>query len=215
MEVDLKHVCSRCRASFATGNQLGAHKVWHCGNLKRKLDVMQEEDIEDVHNADGFDILPHENGFDNLPNENDENPLKVKCACNKLNYACTIDITACVRVTSFLQEVVIIEKYHDKQMELLDYAKLFNVRCGKSKTSTGELSKKSGDIYDYLQFAHVVETFMLTEKEAEELLLCFKSISHDTVALPSTYKAIRSSIMPALEGRYVAQVACTKYACAY
>ena len=73
MEVDLKHVCSKCRASFASGNQLGAHKVWHCKNLKRKVDVVQEEDSDDVHIADGFD---------NLPNETDDNPLKVKCACH-------------------------------------------------------------------------------------------------------------------------------------
>jgi hypothetical protein len=213
--VDLKYVCSTCNASFASGRHLGAHKVWHCRNLKRKLDVLQEENVEDARRADGFDNLPHDNGFDNLPNEINENPVQVKCACNKIIYACTCRKTACLRCTYFLQEVAIIEKYHEKQMELLDYAKLFDVRCGKSKTSTGELSKKAGDIYDYLQFAQVVETFMLSEKEAEELLLCIKSICHDSVALPSTYKAIRSSIMPALEGRYVTQEACTKYACAY
>ena len=206
MEVDLKHVCSRCSASFASGSQLGAHKVWHCRKLKRKVDVLQEEDAEDVQRADGFE---------NFPSEINENPVQVKCACNKIIYACTTRKTACLCCTYFLQEVVVIEKYHEKQMELLDYAKLFDVRCGKSKTSTGQLSKKGGDVYDYLQFAQVVETFMLSEKEAEELLVCFKSISHDSVALPSTYKAIRSSIMPALEGRYVSQEACTKYACVY
>ena len=204
MEVDLKYVCSRCSASFASGSQLGAHKVWHCRNLKRKVDVLQEEE----------DVL-HDNGFDNLQNEINENPVQVKCACNKVTYACSSRKTAPLRCTYFLQEVVIIDKYHEKQMELLDYAKLFDVRCGKSKTSTGEFCKKAGDIYDYLQFAQVVETFMLSEKEAEELPLCFKSISRNTVALPSTYKAIRSSIMPALEGRYVSQEACSKYACAY
>jgi len=207
MEVDLNHVCNTCMSSFANGQKLGAHKRWHCKNLKRRLDVVEEEDSDDVNSADGF--VHSADGFDRLPSENGENPLQVKCACNKINYACTKTKTACLRRTNFLQEVVVVEKYHEKQMELMDYAKLFDVRCGKSKTSTGSLSEKTGDLYDYLQFAQVVENFMLSENEAEELLLCFKSVSHDSVALPSTYKAIRSSIMPALEGRCVTQEACS------
>lgn len=100
-----------------------------------------------------------------------------------------------------MQEVVIIEKYFEKQLKLMDYSKLLEVNCGRSKTSTGSYSSTSGDMYNYLQFAQVVENFMLTEREAEELLQALKSISKDSVALPSSYKAVKSSIMPGLQDR--------------
>lgn len=85
----------------------------------------------------------------------------------------------------------------------MDHTKLLQLKGGRTKTSTGSYSAQTGDIYDYLQFAKLVESLMLTEKEAEEVLQFIKVVSHDTTTLPSSYKAVRSCIMPVLDDRYV------------
>ena len=43
---------------------------------------------------------------------------------------------------------------------------------------------------------------MLTESDAEQVLQTFKLTSHDKVALPSSYKAIRARVTPALKNRF-------------
>lgn len=43
---------------------------------------------------------------------------------------------------------------------------------------------------------------MLSESDAEHVLQTFKRISHDKIALPSSYKAIKSRLMPALKNRF-------------
>ena len=68
-------VCKRCSLTFETGQMLGGHLRWSC-NLKRTLDVMQEQDTEEVHVDDGFD---------NLRNELVDVPIQVNfvCVCTK------------------------------------------------------------------------------------------------------------------------------------
>ena len=92
-------------------------------------------------------------------------------------------------------------RYYSKQQQLLDHTKLLSVKSGRTKRSTGSYSAEVGDVYDYLQFAQLVESLMLTENEAEELLQFIKVVSHDTTTLPSSYKAVRSCIMPALNDK--------------
>ena len=92
-------------------------------------------------------------------------------------------------------------RYYSKQQQLLDRTKLLSVGSGRTKTSNGSYSAEVGDVYDYLQFAQLVESLVLTEKEAEELLQFIRVLSHDTTTLPSSYKAVRSRTMPALNDR--------------
>lgn len=101
-----------------------------------------------------------------------------------------------------VQVVVFTEKYYKKQLQLLDFSEILTVRGGRTKTSTGSYSSTPGDIYDYLLVADLVEKLMLTENEAELLLQTFKLISRDKVALPSSYKAIKARVMPALKDRF-------------
>lgn len=56
-------------------------------------------------------------------------------------------------------------------------------------------------MYDYLRIAQLLENLMLTETEAEEVIQTIKEISEDTVALPSSYRAVKKVIMPALNDR--------------
>ena len=81
----------------------------------------------------------------------------------------------------------------------MDHSKLFALSGGRTKTSTGKYSKTSGDVYVYLQFADLMESLLLAEKDADEILQLFKSLSKDEIALPSSYKAIKRTLIPALE----------------
>lgn len=82
MEIIDKFVCSKCTLSFMTGQQLGGHLRWSC-NLKRKLDVMEEQVNEEGNIQEGFD---------NLANDIVDLPIP------EVNFAC-VTIKNCMSTT--------------------------------------------------------------------------------------------------------------------
>ena len=81
----------------------------------------------------------------------------------------------------------------------MDHSKLFALSGGRTRTSTGKYSKTSGDVYVCPQFADLVESLLLAERDADEILQLFKSLSGDEIALPSSYKSTGRTVVPALE----------------